>query len=158
MAERAAVIAEEIADAFAEEWRRWYREAESALTEPYGFLAMTGLTWLGPEAVEVPGVPGRWRTDDGGVVVDLAPGESLRLGTDPGTGEEITGRLVVPTEDGGPRVWHGRVLVEVVHRPEGVFVRPRDPDNPRRTRFAGTLSFKPDPRWRLQGVVGTERV
>ncbi len=65
---------------FAEEWQQWYARAETALTAPYGFLAVTGLTWLGPAPVDVPGVPGRWRTDGDAVVVDLGPDDVLRLG------------------------------------------------------------------------------
>ncbi len=138
---------------FAEEWRQWYARAEAALTAPYGFLSVTGLTWLGPAAVDVPGVPGRWRTDGDAVVVDLGPDDVLRLGD-----RTVRGRVVVrpASPDGEPPgdalVWHDRVLVEVVRRAEGVFVRPRDPDHPRRTGFPGTPSYPPAPGWRLRGV------
>lgn len=130
---------------FVAEWKDWYVGAEAALTEPYGFLAMTGLTWLYTDPTEIPGVPGQWSLKGGNVVADLQSGQSLRVGT-----EHVSGRVVVPL-DSPLQIWHDAVWIDVVHRSEGVYVRPRDPDNPRRLTYPGTPTYELDTAWRLQG-------
>ncbi|GAB2453347.1 DUF1684 domain-containing protein [Xylanimonas ulmi] len=127
------------------QWRDWYGEAEAALTEPYGFLAMTGLTWLDADPTRIAGVPGLWWVEGGHVVADLDAGQSLHVGT-----EQVAGRVRVPL-DSPTRIFHGSVWIDVVHRTEGVYVRPRDPDNPRRLTYPGTPTYDLDPAWRLQG-------
>lgn len=141
-----------LSDDFATQWRIWFDQVEAELTAEYGFLAVTGLVWLSDEPTRIPGVPGRWSATSEHVVVDLAAGERLDDGSTP-----AGGRRLIRTVDGGLRgetaaVWHGRVQVEIVRKHEGVFVRPRDPDNPRRTGFAGTAVYPPDPRWQLEGA------
>lgn len=136
----------------AAEWRAWWQAADAELGSEYGFLAATGLTWLGEDPVPVPGLPGRWSVSGGEAYVELAAGEELAIGgarVAPGAST----RYPVPTVRAGEAspVRHGRIQVEVVAREEGVFVRPRDPEWWRRQSFTGTPAFDYDPGWRLAG-------
>lgn len=131
------------------EWRSWRARADQELAAEYGFLSVTGLTWLDAEPRVVPGLPGRWATTDDGAQVVLSPGEELLV-----AGTRVArGRHPVPTVRAGETstVWAGRVMVEVQARAEGVFVRPRDPDHPRRLGFSGTPTFAFDLRWQVTG-------
>jgi uncharacterized protein (DUF1684 family) len=53
---------------------------------------------------------------------------------------------VIPERGGVNAVW-GDAVIEVARRGGNDIVRPRHPDNPRRTAFHGTPAYAPDPRW-----------
>jgi uncharacterized protein (DUF1684 family) len=53
---------------------RWHREREATLASPHGFLAITGLHWLGAEPARYPDAPGEWVSTAARVSVTLAPG------------------------------------------------------------------------------------
>ncbi|MGH3733437.1 MAG: hypothetical protein ACRDVC_08710 [Acidimicrobiales bacterium] len=59
---------------FAREWSDWRREREKRLSDPHGFLAITGLHWLDSESTRFDDVLGAWSTGDDGVRVVLADG------------------------------------------------------------------------------------
>lgn len=134
---------------FISTWRTWYEQVEAELTSEHGFLSVCDLQWLDESPRRVPPAPGSWSVQDGFVAIELGPGEQLVV-----DGVVRRGLVVLPPPGptGPVEAWHGRVLVEVAQRGERFFVRPRDPDHPRRARFTGTPTFPPDPRWRLTGV------
>ncbi|GAB1339464.1 hypothetical protein ACE1SV_60540 [Streptomyces sp. E-15] len=43
---------------FVEAWQEWHRAKEEVLAGPHGFLAVTGLHWLGPEPERFEDAPG----------------------------------------------------------------------------------------------------
>lgn len=129
------------------EWRDWWQDADAQLAAEHGFLAATGLTWLTGEPATIAGIPGRWLTRDGEALVELADGERLVIGD-----LRVDGATVVrvPTVAAGQPspIRHGDVVIEVLEREEGVFVRPRNPLSPRRLAFTGTAAFPYDASWR----------
>ncbi|MHB9855872.1 DUF1684 domain-containing protein [Streptomyces krungchingensis] len=134
--------------AFTEDWLHWYRTQEERLADPHGFLAITGLYWLDDRPQRFPDAPGTWRTGSDGVTVALDEGEELVVGGTPVRGEHHFGEL--PERGGVDAVW-GKAVIEVAERGGNDIVRPRHPDAPLRTAFAGTPAYAPDPRWALTG-------
>ncbi|WZH37907.1 MAG: DUF1684 domain-containing protein [Microbacterium enclense] len=132
---------------FARDWEDWHRAHEKRRADPHGFLAVTALFWL-PEAEQpFPGIPGRWRTSDDGPVVELATGESLRV-----EGAEVSGRHAfgpIP-ERGGVTVGFDGGVIEVARRGGRDILRPRRPDFPFLRSYAGTPTYVPNPRWRVE--------
>ncbi|NYJ07267.1 DUF1684 domain-containing protein [Petropleomorpha daqingensis] len=138
----------EARDVFAADWAQWHRQKEARLADPHGFLAVTSLNWLSREPQRFPDAPGGWSTGPDGVVVELADGEELVV-----DGVTVRGRHafgVVPERGGSTAVW-GDAVIEVAKRGGHDIVRPRHPDNPLRTAFAGTPAYPPHPRWRVTG-------
>ncbi|MGY1643966.1 DUF1684 domain-containing protein [Geodermatophilus sp. SYSU D00703] len=135
-------------DDFARDWADWHRRHEAVRADPHGFLAVTGLHWLTGDPQRFPGVPGAWSTGPRGVVVSLDDGEELSVDGMPVTGEHVFGHV---PERGGVLATSGDLVVEVARRGGHDVVRPRHPDHPLRTRYAGTPAFPPDPRWVASG-------
>ncbi|MFZ4237206.1 DUF1684 domain-containing protein [Streptomyces murinus] len=133
---------------FTDDWRRWYRAHEARLADPHGFLAITGLHWLDDRPRRFPDAPGAWRSDRDGVVVLLDEKEELVIGGKPVRGEY---RFGVLAERGGVDAVWGDAVIEVAKRGGRDIVRPRHPDAPLRTAFAGTPAYSPDPRWAVTG-------
>lgn len=129
---------------FAEEWRRWHRIHEERRADPHGFLAVTGLYWLGEDAVDLPDAPGSWTTGPDGPVVELAEGERLTL-----DGTTLTGRYALGTipERGGITLAFDEGVIEVARRGGRDLLRPRRPDHAFLEEYQGTEAFAPDPRW-----------
>ncbi|MEW1827119.1 DUF1684 domain-containing protein [Streptomyces sp. NPDC088196] len=134
--------------AFTQDWLEWYRGQEERLAAPHGFLAITGLHWLDDRPQRFPDAPGAWWTDADGVAVALDEGEELVVDGKPVRGEYRFG--VLPERGGVNAVW-GDAVIEVAKRGGNDIVRPRHPDAPLRTAFAGTPAYAPDPRWVVQG-------
>jgi uncharacterized protein (DUF1684 family) len=134
--------------AFTDNWRQWHREHEAQLASPHGFLAITGLHWLSPEPQRWPDAPGTWRTDGDRVTVVVDEGEDLSV-----DGQAIHGEYTfapIP-ERGGINAETGDAVIEVAKRGGNLIVRPRHPDHPLRTGFAGTPAYEPDPHWAVTG-------
>ena len=133
---------------FTQDWLDWYRGQEERLAAPHGFLAITGLHWLDDRPQRYPDAPGAWWTDAAGVAVALDEGEELVVEGTPVRGEHRFG--VLPERGGVNAVW-GDAVIEVAKRGGNDIVRPRHPDAPLRTAFAGTPAYAPDPRWVVTG-------
>ncbi|MFE2886819.1 DUF1684 domain-containing protein [Streptomyces graminifolii] len=133
---------------FTQDWLEWYRGQEERLAAPHGFLAITGLHWLDERPQRFPDAPGAWWTDADGVAVALDEGEELVVAGETVRGEHRFG--VLPERGGVDAVW-GDAVIEVAKRGGNDIVRPRHPDAPLRTAFAGTPAYAPDPRWVVQG-------
>ncbi|MFD8671860.1 DUF1684 domain-containing protein [Streptomyces seoulensis] len=134
--------------AFTESWQDWYRAHEENLADPHGFLAVTSLNWLDEQPRRFPDAPGTWHTGPEGVTVTLDEGEELTVAGEPVRGAHHFG--VIPERGGVEAVW-GDAVIEVAKRGGHDIVRPRHPDAPLRTAFAGTPSYAPDPRWVVTG-------
>jgi uncharacterized protein len=133
---------------FAREWAAWHQHHETVRADPHGFLAITGRYWLTAEPQRFRDAPGAWSTGERGVVVQLADGEELVVDGTPVHREHVFG--VLP-ERGGVTAAFGDAVVEVAKRGGYDIVRPRHPDAPVRTGYAGTPAFPPEPRWVVPG-------
>ncbi|WP_082462514.1 DUF1684 domain-containing protein [Agromyces sp. Leaf222] len=134
--------------AFAREWEEWHRAHEAARASGHGFLAVTGLHWLGAEPQRLDGAPGRWSTSDAGPVVELDEGEVLEL-----DGVALDGRHEfgpIP-ERGGLTLRSGELAIELARRGGNDIVRPRDPAFPFLAAYSGTPTYLPNPRWLALG-------
>ncbi|MEU7083374.1 DUF1684 domain-containing protein [Streptomyces achromogenes] len=134
--------------AFVKEWEEWHRAKEEVLAGPHGFLAITGLHWLGPEPARFDDAPGVWSATGDGVVVELAEGEELTV-----NGTVVRGRYAfgaVPERESRYADW-GEARLEVARRGGHDILRPRHPGNPLRTAFRHTPVYAPDPRWVVTG-------
>lgn len=112
---------------FEDDWRAWRESREQRLRDPHGWLAITAIHWLTEEPQTFDDVPGSWRQDADGPVVD-----EQRLGT---------------VDEEGITLTFGDVQAQVADRDGRTIVRPRHPDSPNLRRYAGTPCYSPDPRW-----------
>jgi len=135
-------------DAFVKEWERWHDAHEERRADPHGFLAVTGLFWLTTEPSRFPGLPGEWFTGVTGPVVLLAEGETLTVD---GIGVTETHAFGPLAERGGVTVGFEGGVVEIAKRGGRDILRPRRPDFPFLSAYAGTAAYPPDPRWRITG-------
>lgn len=129
---------------FAAEWQQWHDGHEAVLTDPHGFLAITGLHWLDGEPTRFPDAPGAWSTTVEGVTVRLEEGEELVLDDVVIRGTHSFGVL-------GERVSlfpaAGDAVIEVAKRGGHDIVRPRHPGNRLRLDHPRTPAYAPDPKW-----------
>ena len=147
--------------------RAWRRGRLARLTAPDGWLSLVarvpldeGLTRVGsaPDAGvalpadKAPAEVGSFRRQGTGVTFTPAAGVALSLQGRAGL-EALTPGVAarVATDGDGPadRLALGALTMEVVERPDGLFVRVRDPENPGRRDFAGIDHFPIDPKWRV---------
>ncbi|WP_084670356.1 DUF1684 domain-containing protein [Microbacterium paludicola] len=136
--------------AFGRDWETWHREHEARRADPHGFLAVTGLHWLGDAAVTLPDAPGTWTLGPDGPVVRLADGETLDLDGETLRGEHAFGDI---PERGGVNLGFvdGDVtgVIELAQRGGHTIVRPRRPDHPFLASYTGTPTYVSNPRWRV---------
>lgn len=134
---------------FANEHAAWHETVEAARTAPHGPLSATALHWLTDEPTAFDGVPGQWSVDDTGLVTaDVAASDGVTL-----DGAVLDGAVPIGPITGGASVtleW-GNVRLELASRAGTVVLRPRDPQSPTLTGYAGTETFPPDERWVLTG-------
>ncbi|MFC0672943.1 DUF1684 domain-containing protein [Brachybacterium hainanense] len=137
-------------DDFARDWHAWHEAHEARRSDPLGFLAVTGLFWLGPEPLDLPGAPGVWRLGAHGPEVDLAPGEQLVLGEKVLSGRHAFGPI---TSGAGIAVAFGdgevQGSVEIADRGGRIILRPRRSDAPYLVAYEGTPAYPADARWRV---------
>jgi uncharacterized protein len=133
---------------FAEEWMSWHRQREATLADPHGFLAITGLHWLGEEPQRLADAPGAWSSAWDGVTVTLDEAEELLVD---GTPVHGTHRFGVIAERASINAAAGNAVIEVAKRGGHDIVRPRHPGNPLLARFTGAPAYPPDRRWVLPG-------
>ncbi|TQL70231.1 hypothetical protein FB381_4160 [Nocardioides albertanoniae] len=135
---------------FAQDWATWHEEHERRRASTHGFLAITSIRWLGEEPETYDDVPGAWSTGAEGIVVSLAPGESLVV-----DGQVVTGRYVFGDigRRGDVTAEFGDAVVEVARRSGSDVIRPRHPDSPVRVAYRGTPAYQPDPTWAVPGLL-----
>lgn len=130
---------------FAVEWQQWHDQREARLRDPAGYLAITGLHWLGEQPRRFDDVPGSWAASDDGVRVELGESETLRVGEHVLSGTQMLGHV---DEHGILAGWDD-AFVEVAARFGATVLRPRHPDSPRLSGYDGTPTFDLDPSWRV---------
>jgi len=135
-------------DEFTSDWHSWHQEQEARLADPHGFLAITNLHWLSEQPQRFPDAPGSWSAGPDGVAVDLDDGEELLIDGATARGRHAFG--VIPERGGASAIW-GDAIIEVAKRGGHDILRPRHPDTPLRTAFAGTPAYPPRPRWVVTG-------
>jgi uncharacterized protein (DUF1684 family) len=133
---------------FRAEWAAWRREHEARVGDPYGYLAATGLHWLGPGPERYDDAPGAWSAGPDGVEVVLADDEEITVG-----GQVIRGRhgFGPLAEREAFRARAGDALLEIARQGGADFLRPRHPANPLRANFRGCPTFEPDQQWVTSG-------
>lgn len=132
-------------NAFDREWQEWRRQREERLRDPSGFLAITGLHWLGEKPQRFDDVPGSWTSGADGVTVVLDEGELLRVGS-----QQLTGRYDFgPVDADGIVATWAESVVEIADRFGTVMLRPRHPDGPDLLGYTGTPAYEPDPSWQV---------
>ncbi len=129
---------------FEQDWSDFRRLHEAALADEHGFLTITSLNWLSAEPQRFADAPGTWLAGPGGVVVDLADTDELSV-----DGARLSGRHAfgaIP-ERGQIYASSGNAVIEVARRGGHDIVRPRHPEHPLRTSFAGVPVYPPRPAW-----------
>lgn len=126
-----------------EEWRA-ARTAD--LSRPHGWLSLTGLHWLSGEATAVGGLPGTWRSVEGGVELTATAAEGIVL-----DGAVVAGTVSIGTVEGAPGILVeiGDRRVEVMQRSGSHALRVRDPKSPTLAAFTGVPVFPFDERYVL---------
>lgn len=131
---------------FERDWEDWHRAHETRRADPHGFLAVTGLYWLTEHPLELPGVPGVWRTGARGPVVDRLSGAALSVDSVALAEPHAFGPI---PERGGVTAAFAGGVVEIARRGGRDILRPRHPDHTYLSAYAGTPAYAPDPRWRF---------
>jgi uncharacterized protein (DUF1684 family) len=130
------------------QWERWHQEHEQRRASPLGFLAITGLHWLSDQPARFDDVPGSWSSDSDGVNVQLDVGEDLIVAE-----QHVSGRYrFLDVDERGVRARFGDAIVEVARRGNLFMIRPRDPTNSVRTRYAGTPTYPASTEWIAKGT------
>jgi uncharacterized protein len=129
---------------FREEWAAWRRQHEAQVGDSYGYLAATGLHWLGPAPERYDDAPGAWSAGPDGVEVILSDDEEITVGGQVVRGRHRFGRLA---EREAIRAQAGDAVLEIARQGGSDFLRPRHPGNPLRVNFRGCPTFRPDQRW-----------
>ncbi len=139
------------------QWEAKHAEREAGRRSATGFLAVTGLYWLGSRSAEVPGLPGSWKAEDGAVTVDLGDDGALERDGQRLTGEQVfsdvseNGGLLL-TVPQGQSPQRGVTSLEVAIRGGQFILRPRSASHPFLAEYAGTERFDYDPDWRVTGT------
>jgi uncharacterized protein (DUF1684 family) len=147
--------------------RAWRRGRLARLTAPDGWLSLVSRVPLDEGTTRVGSAPdsgvalpadrappevGSFRREGATVTFTPAPGVAISSQGRAGLVALRPGVTVgVATDRDGPadRLALGALTMEVVERPDGMFVRVRDPENPARRDFAGIDHFLIAPRWRV---------
>lgn len=135
------------------EWRSFREAREAELREPYGWLALRGFHWLPEDASDIPGLPGRWRTDGDAAYVEASAADGLFVG-----GELLDGASRQTVAETGRVPWAAyrdktgaEVRVELLNRGGRYAVRMRGESSPEREAFGGVPTFPYDPAWVVEG-------
>ena len=140
-------------EAFEADWQEWHEAHERNRAHPHGFLAVTHLHWLGPEAARLEGAPGTWSAEADVVRVVLEPGESLQQdGNELNTGAGTTVTFGPIEERGGINLVSGNTVIEVAKRGREYIVRPRNPENRLLREYQGTPAYSPDAAYAVRGT------
>ncbi|MBO0843427.1 MAG: DUF1684 domain-containing protein [Nocardioides sp.] len=130
---------------FEQAWQEWREQREARLRDPAGFLAITGLHWLGDRPQRFDDVPGAWRAAGRSATVELAADETLQVG-----GHVVSGtHTFAPVDGAGTLARWGDAVVEIAERFGSVVLRPRHPDAPNLDGYVGTPAYDPDASWQV---------
>ena len=129
------------------DFEAWRARRTATLSEPHGWLSLTGLHWLDEEPQAVEGLPGTWWAAADGAHLRATAADGLVL-----DGRVVDGEVVTaPVADAaGTLVEHGDRHVEVIRRSGSLALRVRDPHAPLLASFTGVPVFAFDERWVVQ--------
>ncbi|MFH8386470.1 DUF1684 domain-containing protein [Kitasatospora sp. NPDC018058] len=135
----------------AEDWKHWSDRRAASVSALHGQLALTGTHWLEPEPTEVPGLPGRWWADTGGVRVRAAAADGITVaGADgPVDGEVLLRPDTDPVADTAVL---GDLLLVPIEREGELALRVFDPAAPGRAAFMGISAYPYAPEWAVPAV------
>lgn len=127
-----------------DDWKHWRDARVVAARAPHGPLSLTGTHWLADLRGGVPGVPGRWETVDGCVVLTAVRHDGLEV-----NGVALDGpvRLCPDTAPTPSTITHGGRLLVLILREGEYAVRIYDPASPARAAFAGIDADPYDEVW-----------
>ena len=148
-------------DQYTAEWHEWHDARLSALATPFGWLSLTGLTWLDEgETTAWEGGPGTFVRDGEWVHFTLAPGTSAGPGKDaleimgrPGPAAEVRvdsdDRMSARVAPGESLNWIlvGHVLYELLNRDGSIGLRRHDSKAPLLSRFIDVPTFPVSQDW-----------
>jgi uncharacterized protein (DUF1684 family) len=133
---------------FVAEWQRWHHDHEVRRARPHGFLSITGLHWLSEVPQRFGDAPGAWSCVESDVHVTVVDDEILCV-----DGVGITNRhTFAKVDERGTQAQSGEVIIEICRRDEQFMIRPRDPQHPTRSEYAGTSTFPPSAAWAIGGT------
>ncbi|MGW1727220.1 DUF1684 domain-containing protein [Streptomyces sp. NPDC002306] len=133
-----------------DDWKRWHEQRTTAVSAPYGPLALAGSHWLDDyPAGRLPDIPGSWVADGDVVVLTAAETDGLTVDGKPLDGEVRLAADLGPAA--AARVALGGRRLVVLVREDAWGVRDFDPDTGTRRRFRGIEATPYDPRWSVPG-------
>ena len=127
-----------------EQWQEFRRAREAELTQPRGWLTLTGFHWLPKTPTELGGLPGRWSTDGEDAFLDASPPDGLTV--DGGLVNGRSRRTVAETSR-APWAELGDTEIELLRRGGRLAIRMRAETSADRANFAGVPTFDYDPAW-----------
>ena len=133
---------------FAAEWRGWHDARMARLAAPDGWLALAGLHWLADGENRIPGLPGVFVREHGGVTLRASPADGWTEGGRP------VGQRALTTDRGAqPDVLaNGARTATVIDRGGRLALRVWDAESPTRKAFRGVDTFPPNPAWRIEAT------
>lgn len=149
MTESVAAILAADQRTFIQDWKAWHLTREAKLAEPFGWLSVTAMHWLGPQWQKYDGVPGTWCSGPGGVEVAVDGDENLFVDGEPVQGRHVFGTL---HERESITIRTETFAVEVARRGGYDLLRTRNPGAPALAAFKGVPAFEPDSRWQFAGT------
>ena len=132
-----------------ERWQEFRRAREAELTQPRGWLTLTGFHWLPETPTELGSLPGRWSTDGEDAFLDASPPDGLTV-----DGELVNGRSrrTVAETSRAPWAEFGETEIELLRRGGRLAIRMRAETSADRENFAGVPTFDYDPAWVITAV------
>ncbi len=140
-----------------QDWDRFRRDRNAALSGEHGWLTLTSMQWLAAEAAPLQLFPGLWcsdngsaadngrNADDGAATLRAEPGDGLQLAD---TQLPASGKLTATLADEESLLWvrHGSTIAELARRGGCYLVRTRDSQSPVLQAFGGVpvFDFRPD--------------
>jgi uncharacterized protein len=125
-----------------EQWQEFRRAREAELTQPRGWLTLTGFHWLPETPTELGSLPGRWSTDGEDAFLDASPPDGLTV-----DGELVNGRSrrTVAETSRAPWAELGDTHIELLRRGGRLAIRMRAGPRPtgRTSRGCPPLTMTP---------------
>jgi uncharacterized protein (DUF1684 family) len=146
------------ADRYLQEIQNWRSLRQERLTAPYGWLSLSGLSWLKQGANQVgfgngnevqlpPGFDANAgvfvRTEN---AVEFRPGRASNVAVNGKPAPAVT-RLKTDKTGAPDEIAIGRLRLQVIERGDQMGVRLRDPESTFRKKFAGLRWYPPDPKY-----------
>ncbi|MDO5721601.1 MAG: DUF1684 domain-containing protein [Actinomycetaceae bacterium] len=133
-------------------WNNWRKEVDSALSEPFGWLTLSALTWLTKDPSPIDDFPGTWSFQDGVVHVHFSASEPQIYRVDTGSSPADASPLPQgqrhtfdPRES--PTLQVADKQAEIALRNGQVCVRIRNKDSALRAGFTAVPAWPWQAKW-----------